>query len=133
MNEENRGILKRIDNIGNLLVEIFHVIGLFIIGLAIIWASWIEVFAILEHKGPSIKDILLLFIYLELGAMVGIYFKTKKLPVVFLIFIAITALTRIITIDAKNMDDWAIIAFTTSILLLCISVFIINKSENKQK
>ena len=39
---------------------------------------------IFEHDGPSIKDILLLFIYLELAAMVGIYFKTKKLPVRFL-------------------------------------------------
>ncbi|MFC1357094.1 MAG: hypothetical protein G8D58_10720 [gamma proteobacterium symbiont of Phacoides pectinatus] len=51
------------------------------------------------------KDVLLLFIYLELGAMVGIYFKTKRLPVRFLIYIAITALTRLLAIDVKVMED----------------------------
>ena len=37
---------------------------------------------------------MLLFIYLEIGAMVGIYFKTNHMPVRFLLYIAITALTR---------------------------------------
>ena len=47
-----------------------------------------------EGRGvASAEDILLLFIYLELGAMVGIYFRTNRLPVRFLIYVAITALT----------------------------------------
>ncbi len=93
----------RIERMGDRMVNVFHLIGLFVIGAAIVWASWAEVFAIISHGGPSIKDILLLFIYLELGAMVGIYFKTKRLPVRFLIYIAVTALTRLLAIDAKEM------------------------------
>ena len=42
----------------------------------------------------NIVVMLLLFIYLEVGAMVGIYFKTNHMPVRFLIYVAITALTR---------------------------------------
>jgi phosphate starvation-inducible membrane PsiE len=42
----------------------------------------------------GLDDILLLFIYLELGTIVGIYFKTDRLPVLFLLYVAITALTR---------------------------------------
>ena len=38
----------------------------------------------MEEGYAKLKDILLLFIYLELGAMVSIYFKTHQLPVQFL-------------------------------------------------
>ncbi len=44
---------------------------------------------------PLLMTFYCLFIYLELGAMVGIYFKTNHMPVRFLIYIAITALTRL--------------------------------------
>ena len=118
-------MLKPVEKFGDQMVEIFHLIGLFVIGIAIIWASWAEVFLIIEHGGPSIKDILLLFIYLELGAMVGIYFKTKRLPVRYLIYIAVTALTRILAIDAKTMSDLHMLAITGSILLLCIAVLVV--------
>ncbi|OOZ37164.1 phosphate-starvation-inducible PsiE family protein [Solemya velesiana gill symbiont] len=70
---------QKVEDLGNIMVDGFHLMGLFVIGAAIIWASWAEVFRIIAEGHPGIKDILLLFIYLELGAMVGIYFKTKRL------------------------------------------------------
>jgi phosphate starvation-inducible membrane PsiE len=110
------------EHLGDLMVEGFHLIGLFVIGAAIVWATWEEVVHIIEIGGPRIKDILLLFIYLELGAMVGIYFKTKHLPVRFLIYIAITALTRVLAIDIKEMDAMRMIMLTGAILLLSFAV-----------
>jgi phosphate starvation-inducible membrane PsiE len=91
----------------------------------IIWATIVEILLIFREGGPSVKDILLLFIYLELGAMVGIYFKTKRLPVRFLLYIAITALTRVLAIDIKEMADERMIAISLSILLLTFSVMLI--------
>jgi phosphate starvation-inducible membrane PsiE len=96
---------KKLVDLGNKLFEIFHLVGLFVIGTAILWASWAEVIHIISQGGPKIKDVLLLFIYLELGAMVGIYFQTKRLPVRYLIYIAVTALTRVLAIDIKDMSD----------------------------
>lgn len=113
---------KRVENIGDQLVEAFHIVGLFVVGAAILWASWVEVFHIIEHGGPTIKDILLLFIYLELGAMVGIYFKTKHMPVRFLIYIAITALTRVLAVDVKEMSDIHMVTVTGAILILSLAV-----------
>ncbi len=113
------------ESFGDLMVDFFHLIGLFVIGASIVWASWAEVIHIIDQGGPKIKDILLLFIYLELGAMVGIYFKTKRLPVRYLIYIAVTALTRILTIDAKEMGDIEMLVVTGSILMLCISVLVL--------
>ena len=121
----------RIERMGDRMVDVFYLIGLFVIGAAIVWASWAEVFAIISHGGSSIKDILLLFIYLELGAMVGIYFKTKRLPVRFLIYIAVTALTRLLVIDAKEMGESHMLVVTGSILMLCVSVLILRYSSTR--
>lgn len=121
----------KIERLGDRMVDVFHLVGLFVIGAAIVWASWAEVFVIIGHGGPSIKDILLLFIYLELGAMVGIYFKTQRLPVQFLIYIAVTALTRILAIDAKEMGETHMLVVTGSILMLCLSVLILRYSSTR--
>ena len=116
---------KKLIDLGNKLFEIFHLIGLFVIGTAILWASWAEVIEIISQGGPKIKDVLLLFIYLELGAMVGIYFQTKRLPVRYLIYIAVTALTRVLAIDIKEMSDMHMISLTAAILILCVSVLVL--------
>ena len=67
------------------MVDAFHLIALFAIGATIVWAAVFSFLGMVERGSASIQDILLLFIYLELGAMVGIYFKTKYMPVRFLI------------------------------------------------
>ncbi len=121
----------RIESIGDILVESFHLIGLFLIGAAIVWATIDEIRVIVEHSGPRIKDILLLFIYLELGAMVGIYFKTKRLPVRFLIYIAITALTRLLAIDVKTMPDERILDITLAILMLTAAVVMLKFGNSR--
>ena len=107
----------KLTEIGNKMFELFHLFGLFVIGAAILWASWVEVFEIIAHGGPKIKDVLLLFIY-QLGAMVGIYFQTKHLPVRYLLYIAVTALTRVLAIDIKSMSDIHMLTLTGAILIL---------------
>lgn len=120
---------RRIETAGNILVEGFHLLALFIIGGTVIWSAAGEYLTIIESGYPSLKDILLLFIYLEVGAMVGIYFKTKRLPVVFLIYIAMTALTRVLTVDVKTMDWTHILVLSGAILILAISVFFVSEKN----
>ena len=120
-----------LEKAGDFLVEAFHLVGLFVIGAAITWASVAEIIEIVQHGGPRIKDVLLLFIYLELGAMVGIYFKTKRLPVRFLLYIAITALTRVLAIDVKTMTDEHMLTITGSILLLTLAVLVVRIGSDR--
>lgn len=122
---------KKLIDIGNKLFEGFHLLGLFVIGAAIVWASWAEVLEIIAHGGPKIKDVLLLFIYLELGAMVGIYFKTKHLPVRYLIYIAVTALTRVLAVDIKEMSDIHMVTLTASILILSLAVLVLRVGSTR--
>jgi phosphate starvation-inducible membrane PsiE len=114
---------RKIDRLGNLLVEGFHYLALFAIGGTIVWSA-VVAFIDMTGKGhASIEDILLLFIYLELGAMVGIYFKTNHMPVRFLIYVGITALTRLLVGDiaAHHRLDWGLLVVPAAILLLALA------------
>ncbi|MFV5490600.1 phosphate-starvation-inducible PsiE family protein [Acinetobacter sp. ASP199] len=117
-----------LDRGGNLAVESFHYLALFIIGCMVIWSAGHTVIDILTvKKFASIDDILLLFIYLELGAMVGIYFKTNHMPVRFLIYIAITALTRLLISDIQHTHKASMdqVIITGSILILAFAILIV--------
>lgn len=132
----NITIKDKIDQLGDFLIEIFHIIGLFVIGATIVWSATHEYLLIMQHESgfASLKDILLLFIYLELGAMTGIYFKTHKMPVAFLIFIAITAITRFLVIDMKSLvahDKFNLLVMVVAILILSIAVGILKFTEKK--
>ena len=128
MSEE---LKKKAETVGCIMLETFHILSLFAIGITIIWSAVAEYIAIIESGAAHLKDILLLFIYLELVAMVGIYFKTKKLPVIFLIYIAITALTRVLTVDIKEMDTKHMLALTVSIFILTVSGFLLSAGKHK--
>ena len=112
---------------GRLLVDVFHHVALFAIGGAVVWSA-VHAFISMGAAGlASIQDILLLFIYLELGAMVGIYFKTNHMPVRFLIYVGITALTRLLVGDIAEHHrlDWGLVVVPVAILLLALSNLVV--------
>ena len=118
---------RQVKRIGGVLVDAFHYLALFAIGAAIVWSA-VHAFIGMTGKGhASIEDILLLFIYLELGAMVGIYFKTNHMPVRFLIYVAITALTRLLIgdIQAHHRPDWGVVMVSGAILLLAFANLVV--------
>ena len=119
--------------LGSLLVDAFHYLALFAIGAAIVWSA-VYAFIGMTGKGhASIDDILLLFIYLELGAMVGIYFKTNHMPVRFLIYVGITALTRLLVGDIATHHElgWGIVMVAGAILLLALSNLVVRYGSSR--
>lgn len=121
------------DSVGTFLVDAFHYLALFAIGATVFWAG-AHAFAGMAAKGhASIDDILLLFIYLELGAMVGIYFKTNHMPVRFLIYVAITALTRLLIahVQAHHKPDVDILYVTGGILVLALATLVIRFGSSR--
>jgi phosphate starvation-inducible membrane PsiE len=125
------------DAFGNILVDAFHYLALFAIGGAIVWSAAHAFFGMATKGHASIEDILLLFIYLELGAMVGIYFKTKHMPVRFLIYVAMTALTRLLISDVQvhhenaSTADNSIVVVSGAILLLALATLVIRFGSYK--
>ncbi len=118
---------------GNLLVESFHYLALFAIGGITAWASVVAFLGMLEKGHVWVDDILLLFIYLELGAMVGIYFKTNHMPVRFLIYVAITALTRLLISDVSHhtKPDMGVVFVSGAILLLALAILVVRFASSR--
>ena len=121
------GVREIIDQVGFFLVEGFHLLALFAIGAATVWSAAVAFLGMWARGHATVDDILLLFIYLELGAMVGIYFQTQRMPVRFLIYVAITALTRLMIADinVNHKPGWGIIYVSAAILLLAIAELIV--------
>jgi protein PsiE len=117
----------QINRVGGVLVDAFHYLALFAIGGAIVWSAVYAFFGMMGKGHASIDDILLLFIYLELGAMIGIYFKTNHMPVRFLIYVGITALTRLLVGDIATHHklDWGIVMVSGAILLLAFANLVV--------
>ena len=133
----NNKLETKANNVGNFLVRVFHYLALFAIGSAIVWSAFFAFLEMAKKTSASIEDILLLFIYLELGAVVGIYFKTNHMPVRFLIYVAITALTRMLLEYLNNWHNAAsnsnfhydILIICGGIVLLSISIIVLRYSS----
>jgi len=131
--ELHRRLHRASEVVGSLLVDAFHYLALFAIGGAIVWSA-VHAFIGMGAAGlASIPDILLLFIYLELGAMVGIYFKTTHMPVRFLIYVGITALTRLLLEDIQlhHKADWGILFVSGAILLLALANLVVRYGSSR--
>lgn len=129
------GKIILIQKIGDSLVDLFHYLALFGIGATIVWSAVHEYLQMMQTGHATLEEILLLFIYVELGAMVGIYFKTHRLPVQYLIYIAITALSRHLVIDVRKVSDsfhlYLLLSITGAIAILSLSIFILSYTTRK--
>jgi len=141
MNSNSPKVMMKIESLiekwtvpmGNLFVSLFHRIALFGIGAATVWSAALAFLGMVNKGVASIEDLLLLFIYLEIGAMVGIYFKTNHMPVRFLIYVAITAVTRLIIdlVNTKHEADMAILLMGITILILAIANAVVRYASFK--
>jgi len=124
---------EMVDKVGHTLVDIFHRLALFGIGAATVWAAGWTFAEMFQKHHATVGDLLLMFIYLEIGAMVGIYFKTNHMPVRFLLYIAITALTRhmVDIMSHQPINVIEMLAVAGSTFVIAISVLIIRYTSAK--
>ena len=122
-----------VEKLGNLLVEAFQMAALFVIGATIVWSAVVTYLGMLDKNAATVEDILLLFIFLELGAMVGIYFKTNRLPVQFLIYVAITVMTRSLasSLSVHDMTEMRLLVFTGAVLILAMAAFVLQYTTHR--
>lgn len=107
------------------LLGLIEHVGLAVITIATVIAGVGEVSVMLDARAVTLADLLLLFLYLEILAMVGLYYQSGKLPVRFPIYIAIVALARYLVLDMKNLDQWRLLGVSVAILLLALAVLAI--------
>lgn len=110
---------------GTRALSLLEDLGLFIVAVATVISIGIEVWIMIQARNVTLADLLLLFIYLEVLAMVGIYLKSGKLPVRMPLYIAIVALARYLILDMKDMDSWRILAVAGAALVLGLAILVI--------
>jgi phosphate starvation-inducible membrane PsiE len=121
------------DSVGIVLVDGFHYLALFAIGATTVWSAVAAFLTMVSTGRANLADILLLFIYLEIGATVGIYFKTTKLPVRYLIYIAMTALGRVLIEvgGAEHKTGYDLLIIAGAILVLSFAVLVLRFASDK--
>ena len=92
------------------------------IALLSIVATCQEILTIVENRSVGLADLLLLFIYTEVLGMIGIFFVSKRIPITLPIFIAITAITRLIILQGKDMNMISLIYEASAILILALAI-----------
>ncbi len=108
-----------------LFLHLLEQVGLFIITLATLSAAGFDIARMVEARHATLGDLLMLFLYLEVLAMVALYLREGQLPVRLPLYIAIVALARYLILDIKELDTWRVVAVTAAILILALSVLAI--------
>lgn len=106
-------------------LDLIEYLGLLVIGIATTVAMFHEVVAMVDAHRVQLADLLLMFLYLEVLAMIGQYFKSGQLPIRFPMYIAMVALARYLIVDIKEMTEWRMLAIALAIFLLTLGVLAI--------
>ena len=91
----------------------------------------LEIMHMVEMKNVNLPDLLLLFIYLEVFGMVTSYWRSLTIRLTYPLFIAITALSRLIILQKKDIDPSTLIYEAGAILLLAIAIVILKFRRSK--
>jgi protein PsiE len=108
-------------------IKLIEKILLIIIAAATIFATAQEIFTLIENRSVQLADLLLLFIYTEVLGMVGVFYKSNRIPITLPLFIAITALSRMIILQGKGSDPQNLIYESAAVLLLAVSCLVIRQ------
>lgn len=109
-------------------LKIFHILEavlLVAITMATVWAMVEEFVHIYVQKRVLLEDILLMFIYLEVLAMVGQFVMNGKIPVRYPIYIAMMAIARYITLGMKELDSVMIVWLSLAAFVLAAATLLI--------
>ena len=105
--------------------EILEKIVLSILLVCTLIAIGQEILVVVENRRVSLADILLLFIYVEVLGMIKEYWLAKVIRMSYPLFIAMTALARLIILQRKDIEPVTLIYESLSILIIAISIVVL--------
>tara|TARA_B100000886_G_scaffold4719_1_gene2941 strand:- start:3608 stop:3991 length:384 start_codon:yes stop_codon:yes gene_type:complete len=112
-------------------IRIIQLVGAAIVLLATSMAFCLEITKMAEVRSIDLADLLLLFIYLEVMGMVGNYWSNQSIRLTYPLFIAITALSRLIILQKKDIESSSLIYESGAILLLAIAIVVLKLRKSK--
>ncbi len=98
---------------------------LVVIAVLTVFATIEEIWQIYLKGSVQLADLLLLFIFTEVLGMIGIFFVSNRIPITLPIFIAMTAIARLIILQGKDMDMTFLVYEAGAILILTLAVLVL--------
>ena len=96
-----------------------------IILVSTVIAVGIEIKNMFTNQSVTLADLLLMFLYLEVLAMVRVFWNQQSISITLPLLIAITALTRFIILQGKEMDPTALVYEAVAILLIAAAIVVL--------
>ena len=96
-----------------------------IILISTVIAVGIEIKNMILNQSVTLADLLLMFLYLEVLAMVRVFWNQQSISITLPLLIAITALARFIILQGKEMDPTALVYEAVAIVLIAAAIVIL--------
>ena len=96
-----------------------------LIAILTVVATAQELVDIVDARKVDLADLLLLFIYTEVLGMIGVFYASNRIPITLPLFIAMTAIARLIILQGKEMDPSALIYEASAIAIIALACLII--------
>ena len=96
-----------------------------IILISTVIAVGIEIKRMFLNQSVTLADLLLMFLYLEVMAMVRVFWDQQSISITLPLLIAITALSRFIILQGKDMDPSGLVYEAVAIVLIASAIVIL--------
>ena len=107
------------------IVKQIQLLALLIILGATVIAFGIEIYQMIEVRKVTLADLLLLFLYLEVLAMVRVFWESQSIQITLPLFIAITALARFIILQGKSINPEVLLYEAGAIVLIALAILVL--------
>ena len=102
-----------------------------VIALLTIVATFQEIIKIYDIGTINLADLLLLFIYTEVLGMIGVFYTSNRIPITLPLFIAMTAISRLIILQGKGMDASTLLYEAGAILIIALACLAVRYRPNR--
>ena len=113
-------------------IVVIEKVLLSIIAMLTIVGTFQEIGTIYEKASVELADLLLLFIYAEVLGMIGVFFSSNKIPITLPLFIAMTAISRLIILQGKGMEPATLLYEAGAILIIALACLVVRYKPTNQ-
>jgi len=109
----------------NKIIRFIQVFAVLLIFIGSLIGFLQEILHMIEIRKIQLADLLLLFIYIEVMGMIRVYLLQEEIRITYPLIIAITAISRLIILQKKDLDPAILIYESVAILILAIAIIVL--------
>ena len=113
------------------IIRFIQTIAVFIIFTGATLGFLNEIYIMFQKGAIELADLLLLFIYVEVMGMIRVYLLSEEIRITYPLIISITAISRLIILQKKDLDPSILIYESLAILIISLSIIVLRLRHPK--